>query len=290
MTTVANEYDSWTDILDHQKYEETCIAVLYRNPRLNISDNTKYEPANHLYSLDAGSNCLFDQSPVAYGFSAYIGHDEIKPGWNSLKSNLENRKLAFRTIDYFKNYFQKLFDYEYRLNCMLPYPKTEEEFERELLMQQIKTEREFLKSSRKFYSQFQNSIDQKAKENLRDYVIAYFSWLQSKLDEKEHNSSEQANIPGSVNFNDSRILNKKEITSPIQNISKDPKLEDSKTHFIKGTHALAEYLRMSPSKAQKLINLKIIIPVYREGRTILYDPVQVLKANSDFNKSKSRKK
>jgi hypothetical protein len=44
--------------------------------------------------------------------------------------------------------------------------------------------------------------------------------------------------------------------------------------FIKGIHALANFLKVSPAKAQQLKN-KGAFPYWQDGRTILFDPVKV---------------
>jgi len=44
--------------------------------------------------------------------------------------------------------------------------------------------------------------------------------------------------------------------------------------FIKGIHALAKFLDVSPVKAQQLKN-KGAFPYWQDGRTILFDPVKV---------------
>lgn len=289
MVLIANKYKTWTDILNHDKYEETGEALLYRNPKFSVSPNGNFDPANHIYSLNPGEKCLFNQTPIASGFTAYIGHDEIRPGWNSLKSNLQSLKLGFNTIDYFQNYFNKLFNYGFKMDSMMPFPKSAEEFERELRLKLIISEKEHLKASKKFYTQFQSAEDRREKENLNQYVLAFFSWLQTQLNEMPINPSpsNKTTIPG--NEKSQQYITRDEIAQKIDELRKELS-EEKFPKLLKGTHALAEFLQISPSKAQKLINNKAVTPVYREGRIILYDPVQVLAANAEYNNSKRKKK
>jgi len=53
---------------------------------------------------------------------------------------------------------------------------------------------------------------------------------------------------------------------------------------IKGIHALAEFLHISPARAQKLKNEKVI-PCFQDGRLVLFDPDKVLKAMESHNES-----
>jgi hypothetical protein len=106
------KYSTWTDIMDQYKYDQTGVATLYRNPQINPAFNsTTYDPTNHIYSLDPGENYIFDQKPIAFGFTAYIGHDELIVIENSLKSN-KLFKRVYKTEAYFVNYSRKLYGFE----------------------------------------------------------------------------------------------------------------------------------------------------------------------------------
>ena len=175
---------TWTDIIDQEKYDQTGVATLYRNPQIKPPfDITKYDPTNHIYSLDPGKNCIFDQKPVAYGFTAYIGHEEIKSGYNSLRSNLRNGKLGFQTLDYYSNYTTQLFEKYSIQDAKKPRPKTAKrlqiDFYSELLIDELK----HLEASEPFYSESQTEVVRIEKENLREYVGAFIDWLENKLSE-----------------------------------------------------------------------------------------------------------
>jgi hypothetical protein len=58
---------------------------------------------------------------------------------------------------------------------------------------------------------------------------------------------------------------------------------------IKGIHELAEFLKISPGRAQKLKNDKVI-PCFQDGRLVLFDPDKVLKAMECHNESSAKKK
>lgn len=62
----------------------------------------------------------------------------------------------------------------------------------------------------------------------------------------------------------------------------------SKTH-IKGIHELAQFLQISPGRAQKLKNEKVI-PCFQDGRLVLFDPDQVLKAMENHNEISTKRK
>ncbi len=47
--------------------------------------------------------------------------------------------------------------------------------------------------------------------------------------------------------------------------------------FIKGIHELANFLRVSPARAQKLKN-EGVFPFWQDGRTLLFDPEKVREA------------
>jgi len=179
-----SKYNGWTDIIDQIKYGQTGTALLYRNPKISsTSYNTSYDPTNHIYSLEPGENCLFNQKPVAYGFTAYIGHDEIVPGYNSLRSNRRSRKLGYQTLDYYKNYTSKLFEKYDIEDKQKPRPKSEKRLQVDFYTELIAAEEQNLEESKRFYSESQNEEDHLEKANLKEYVIAYIEWLEDKFSE-----------------------------------------------------------------------------------------------------------
>jgi len=57
---------------------------------------------------------------------------------------------------------------------------------------------------------------------------------------------------------------------------------------IKGIHELAAFLKVSPSRAQKLKNEKIV-PCFQDGRLVLFDREQVRQAMEKHNQQKVKK-
>lgn len=57
---------------------------------------------------------------------------------------------------------------------------------------------------------------------------------------------------------------------------------------IKGIHELAAFLRVSPSRAQKLKNEKIV-PCFQDGRLVLFDREKVRLAMEIYNNKKVKK-
>jgi hypothetical protein len=56
---------------------------------------------------------------------------------------------------------------------------------------------------------------------------------------------------------------------------------------IKGIHELADFLRISPARAQKLKN-ENVFPYFQDGRTVLFDPAKVREIWQQFS-SKMKK-
>ena len=52
--------------------------------------------------------------------------------------------------------------------------------------------------------------------------------------------------------------------------------------YIKGIHQLAEFLQVSPVKAQKLKN-EGVFPYWQDGRTLLFDRAKVREVMAKFN-------
>lgn len=174
--------ETWTDIIDQDKYDLTGVAILYRNPQIKPSfDSTKYDSTNHIYSLDPGKNYIFDQKPVAYGFTAYIGHEEIKSGYNSLRSNRRTGKLGYETLAYYRNYSIKLFEKYSISDKKKARPKSDKRLQIDFYSELLIDEQKHLEASELFYSESQNEIDRIEKENLREYVNAFIDWLENKL-------------------------------------------------------------------------------------------------------------
>jgi hypothetical protein len=57
---------------------------------------------------------------------------------------------------------------------------------------------------------------------------------------------------------------------------------------IKGIHELATFLRVSPARAQKLKNEKIV-PCFQDGRLVLFDREKVRLAMEAHNNKKAKK-
>lgn len=64
--------------------------------------------------------------------------------------------------------------------------------------------------------------------------------------------------------------------------------EESPKILIKGIHELAAFLNISPSRAQKLKNEKII-PFWQDGRLVIFDSRKVLEAMREQQNSKKKK-
>lgn len=58
--------------------------------------------------------------------------------------------------------------------------------------------------------------------------------------------------------------------------------------LIKGIHQLAAFLKVSPARAQKLKNEKII-SCFQDGRLVLFNPETVLSEMAAYNEKKGRK-
>jgi hypothetical protein len=61
--------------------------------------------------------------------------------------------------------------------------------------------------------------------------------------------------------------------------------ESATPTFIKGIHALAHYLKVSPVRAQKLKN-DGVLPYFQNGRLVLFDSEKVRKAMEYYNQNK----
>jgi hypothetical protein len=57
---------------------------------------------------------------------------------------------------------------------------------------------------------------------------------------------------------------------------------------IKGIHALAKFLGVSPARAQKLKN-EGVFPYLQDGRLVLFDPAKVREAWNQFSSNKKRR-
>lgn len=77
------------------------------------------------------------------------------------------------------------------------------------------------------------------------------------------------------------------VTKAVQTaMSQQPK-QDGEQYLIKGIHELATFLKVSPGRAQKLKNEKVI-PCFQDGRLVLFDPNKVREAMEAYNKKKSK--
>ena len=55
--------------------------------------------------------------------------------------------------------------------------------------------------------------------------------------------------------------------------------------LIKGIHALAKFLAVSPTRAQKLKN-EGVLPYFQNNRLVLFDPDKVREAMSSYNQKR----
>ena len=88
-------------------------------------------------------------------------------------------------------------------------------------------------------------------------------------------------------------MSREELTALISNavkfaIQQKDTVEVQKNH-IKGIHELARFLKISPGRAQKLKNEKVI-PCFQDGRLVLFDPDKVMKAMESHNENSAKRK
>ena len=81
-------------------------------------------------------------------------------------------------------------------------------------------------------------------------------------------------------------VNEEQLTVIIKNAVRDAmpinlKASTPQTH-IKGIHALAKFLGVSPARAQKLKN-ENAFPYFQDGRLVLFDPDKVREAMANYN-------
>lgn len=136
---------------------------LFRNPIDKLTQpilNSQH--VNPQYSLQPGANCLFDTTPIAQGFTAYIGHDEVNPGFNSLKSNIQSGRKYY-TEDYYRNYTAHLHAKFKQTNDMLPCPLIELELEVAFYQSLTLNEIKCYKASKKYFTQCIDASDQTLK-------------------------------------------------------------------------------------------------------------------------------
>lgn len=190
-------HESWTDIIDEKNYDQTGVALLYRNPKINSSlESTRYEPINHKYSLDPGENCIFKQKPIAYGFTAYISYNKTYHTQYSLRTLLKTNELGFRATDYYRNYPERLFE-KYSINDKRKArPKSEKKLQTDFYTELLANEQKFYENSALFYSESQNEEDHAEKENLREYVFAFFDWIEDKLIDLNPNENQIKGLGG----------------------------------------------------------------------------------------------
>jgi len=175
---------NWFDFINEEKYQQTGEALLYRNPLKKTNPKLKVNGSIPTYdfSTSPGDNYIFDQKPFASGFTAYIGHDEVKPGQNSLKSNIV-LKRDFESEEYYRLYTEIIFKLDLIKNKMLPSPLSNQDFELSFYPEQLSKEEDYLISSERFFTDCLNEDDILLKGNLRLYTDGYLKWLQDKIDD-----------------------------------------------------------------------------------------------------------
>ncbi len=84
---------------------------------------------------------------------------------------------------------------------------------------------------------------------------------------------------------------KEEFTDLVRDVVKSSMTADNKQSVlkprIKGIHALAEFLGVSPPRAQKLKN-EGVFPYFKDGRLVLFDPEKVQEAMEAYNRKGKR--
>jgi len=278
----------WIDFIDETRFLETGEALLYRNPVITEADESGNDIniQHYRFSLEPGEMFLFDQKPIARGFTAYIAHDEVQPGYNSLKSNiLEGR--GFYTGDYYRNYSESCMTHFRRGNDTSPLPINRKELDLRFYSRQIESELRLLRVSRGYYKTWKNDQERKLTPQLLEYSISYLEWLRRKLIDIDPETANNFSLDYRKILKDNGL--KIELTElwPTKDIGKlaiDEK-HISPAGYIKGIHELASYLRISPTKAQKLKN-DGVIPCFQDGRTIFFDPAKVMEAMARMGSKK----
>lgn len=196
----------WTDFIDEDKYQLTGEALLYRNPHkeTNTGNGIVSISPNYEFSTSPGNNYIFDQKPIAYGFTAYIGHDEVMPGYNSLKSNIVVKRV-FQTEDYYRNYLKKIYDLELLRNNMKARPKSIKDFEVSFYSGLLIKEEEKLKLSERFFTECVDEDGTILKELLNEYIEAFLEGVQKKIYELNPREN-QINGFGGFSPKDATIL------------------------------------------------------------------------------------
>jgi len=98
-----------------------------------------------------------------------------------LRSNRKSGKLGYQTLDYYRNYSTKLLERYSIEDKKKPRPKSDKRLQIDFYSELIISEEKKLNESERFYSVSQNEADHIEKENLREFVTAFFDWLDEKL-------------------------------------------------------------------------------------------------------------
>ena len=94
----------------------------------------------------------------------------------------------------------------------------------------------------------------------------------------------EAGIIMQVSREELKSLINKAVTEAMPNA-----IEKKPEPFIKGIHELAEFLKVGPSRAQKLKN-EGAFPFWQDGRTLLFDPDKVRAAMENVRTYKKKSK
>ncbi len=271
---------SWIDFINESRLLETGEALLYRNPVITVTDENSKDFSTHHYqfSLELGEEYLFDQKPIARGFTAYIAYDEVRPGHNSLKSNILAGR-GFYTEDYYRNYSESCMIHFRRKNDTSPLPISRKQLDIEFYSRQIMSEIRLLRDSRGYYKTWKNDRERKLIPQLLKYSLSYLEWLRRKLVEIDPVTANSFSLDYRKILKDNGLKIEKTELLPTNDIGKLPVEEKllASPGYIKGIHGLARFLGISTTKAQKMKN-EGMIPCYQTGRTIFFDPEKVREA------------
>lgn len=268
----------WVDFFDENHFEKTGEALLFRIP-YNISEQKSEEgpQSGHLLATATSISYTYNRKPIAMGFTAYIGHDELQPGYNSLKSNLQNGR-NFYSRDYYRNYTEHKRSKFLTENEILPKPLSGKTLEICFYSRFVEDEAKSFKASRKYYSVCLNQVDRKLKQRISEYTLQFIDLIQNKLSELKVNCQ-------ALEMNEDKSLF--DSTQDVSGELHNPPSEEN-NQPIKGIRALAKFLGVGVNTAQRLKN-EGIIPCFQSGNIVLFDQTKVLKALYDFKKQKVKR-
>jgi hypothetical protein len=188
----------------HYDFDKTGKAILYRNPieyELDEKDTLISRSVKYSTHPPAGEPGLYDQTPVAQGFTAFadgcflIEADGESAG--SIRILLENGKRP-KTRLMFNYYFRKVSSQLRVNNDRELYPLEGNTLEIQLLKNHVNDETEKFRLSKKYYDEFYDEEDKVIKLEVRKYALAYIEWVREKLHKKLDELAKQAEIEKST--------------------------------------------------------------------------------------------